>query len=58
MLSTPILDYVEMMEAKFISGDEPLDKFENYQNELKKLGVDEYIGIYQKYYDAYMKNKK
>lgn len=55
-LSTSIGDYVKMMEAKFITGEEPIENFDNYVKELKNLGIEEYIGIYQNAYDDYFKN--
>lgn len=56
-LYTPINDYVKTMEAKFITGNEKLtdENLDKYFNELKKLGVDEYVRIYQHAYDAYAK---
>jgi putative aldouronate transport system substrate-binding protein len=57
-LATPIIDYIEMMEAKFITGNEPLENFDVYQKELKNLGIEEYIEIFQRNYDNYAKNMK
>ncbi len=56
-LFTPINDYVKTMEAKFITGNEKLtdDNLDKYFNELKKLGVEEYVQIYQNAYDIYVK---
>ncbi|OUS67671.1 hypothetical protein B1748_35930 [Paenibacillus sp. MY03] len=57
-LATPILDYVKEMEARFIYGHESLDKFDDYLNKLKSLGLEEYLQIYQSAYDAYVANMK
>lgn len=54
-LYTPIYDYAKTMEAKFITGNEPLtdDNLEKYFAELRKLGVEEYVQIYQDAYEVY-----
>ncbi|MNI69765.1 hypothetical protein D3C73_1255330 [compost metagenome] len=59
-LFTALKDYCEKMEAKFIAGDEALTdaNLNKYFGELKKLGVEEYVKIYQDGYDAYLKNVK
>lgn len=49
-----IKTYKNEMEAKFIMGVEPLDKFEEFQAELKKRGVEQYEKCYQAAYDRYM----
>ncbi len=43
--------YVDEMWMKFITGIEPLDKFDEYQAQLKQLGLEEVLG----YYDAALK---
>ena len=48
--ATVINDYVTQETARFIAGERSLDEFDTYQNELKDLGVEEYINIYK---DAY-----
>lgn len=55
-LQTPIEDYIATMEAKFIVGDESLDDFDRYLDQLKALGVEEYIEIYQETYDGFSAN--
>lgn len=57
-LYTPISDYIKTMEAKFITGNEPLtaENLDNYFNELKQLGVEEYVQIYQNAYNDYAKS--
>jgi putative aldouronate transport system substrate-binding protein len=47
--------YVNEMKAKFILGNESLDKFDDYVNALKKLNIDELIRIQQQRYDRYLK---
>lgn len=52
-LITPIKDYISSMEAKYISGTESLDTIDTFFEELKNLGVEEYIQINQKYYESW-----
>ena len=49
-LSTVINDHVTAECAKFIVGTRSLDEFDAYFEELKALGIEEYIEIYR---DAY-----
>lgn len=53
-LKTGIEDFTKTMEAKFIIGAEPLSEVPAYFEELKRLGVEEFIAIYQEAYDAYI----
>jgi len=49
-LSVPIYDYIKEMNIKFIVGDEPLSNFDKYTQELKNLGIDEFMTIYRNVY--------
>lgn len=42
------------MENKFIMGVEPLDKFDEFRNELKTRGIEKYIQYEQEAYDKFM----
>ncbi|MBQ3078739.1 MAG: extracellular solute-binding protein [Clostridia bacterium] len=57
-LRVPIEDYISNMEAKFIMGDADLSTFDAFQEELKALGIEEYLELYQTAYDAYLENSK
>lgn len=46
--------YISDMQYKFITGQEPLTNFDNYIDTLQKMGMDEYIAIYQEAYDNFM----
>lgn len=49
----PLLDYVEQCSAKFITGVMDLDgEWDSYVDYLGKLGVDSYVEILQRAYDA------
>nr|HML46433.1 extracellular solute-binding protein [Clostridia bacterium] len=45
--------YMKESEARFITGDLSLDKFDEYVGNLKKMGVDRYVELYQQAYEAY-----
>lgn len=52
-IMSEINTFVEEMRLKFIMGIESLDNFDKYVDQLKQLGVDEYISIQQAAYDRY-----
>ncbi|MCS7462828.1 extracellular solute-binding protein [Paenibacillus doosanensis] len=56
-IMTEVNTYSDEMVLKFILGAEPLGNFDNYVNQLKKLGIDEAVNISQAAYDRYL-NKK
>ncbi|MGI6536787.1 MAG: hypothetical protein ACOX22_00195, partial [Caldicoprobacterales bacterium] len=45
-LKADIEPYIEEVEAKLITGEMSFDEWDNIQNNLKKMGLDEYIEIY------------
>ena len=46
-----INSYIAEMTKKFISGDEPLTNFDNYIDQLQKMGMDDLIAAYQEFTD-------
>ena len=55
-LNTDISTYVSEMYTKFVTGDEPLDNYDNFLATLKdSLNADRYIEIQQNMYDRYLK---
>ena len=55
-LKTDIITHIDSMQAKWISGDSSIDNdWDAYLAELKKMGIDEMLKIYQDAYDTYMK---
>lgn len=52
-LETPISDYVKNMEAKFVTGTEPLENLDKFFGQLKNLGIDEIEQIYKDAYTSY-----
>lgn len=53
-LLTPLTDYVELMEAKFITGAESFDNYDSFIEELKKLGAEQIDEIYRTNYESYL----
>jgi putative aldouronate transport system substrate-binding protein len=54
-LNTDISTYVDEMTTKFITGDAPFTEWDNYIATLKKMGLDEYMKIYNAAYQRYKK---
>ena len=47
-------EYIEDMTRKFITGEEPLTNFDNYMDQLQKMGIEDLIAAYQAAYDRYL----
>lgn len=45
--------YVEQMEAKFITGVEPMSNWDDYVETIKGMNIDRYVEIYQDAYDRW-----
>ncbi|MEF3302230.1 extracellular solute-binding protein [Paenibacillus sp. GYB003] len=54
-MATDINTYVGEMTTKFITGDAPLTQWDTYVAQLKKMGLDRYITIYNAAYERYKK---
>lgn len=52
-LKSDLDTYVKQMEAKFVTGQEPLANWDAYAGQLKKMGSDKIAGIYQAAYDRW-----
>lgn len=48
--------YVEQMEAKFITGVEPLSNWDNYVDTIEKMNIERYVEIYQDAYNRWKEN--
>ncbi len=46
--------YLTEMELKFITGEEPLSSFDNFVDQLDKMGITKALEIYRKAYEDYM----
>jgi putative aldouronate transport system substrate-binding protein len=54
VLRTDIDNYVKQMKAKWITGQSDIEKdWNGYIDQLKKMGVEKYVDIYQKGYELY-----
>lgn len=56
-LSTDIEKYVGQMEARFITGEISIDKWDEYVENLKKMNVDRLTELYQVAYDRFSSAK-
>jgi len=54
-VSTDLNTYRDEMVGKFISGAEPIAKFDEFIAQLKKLGADDLTKVRQQQYDRYLK---
>lgn len=52
-IGSDIHTYINEMEAKFINGSVPFSEWDNYVEDVKRMGVDQYMEIYQAAYDRY-----
>lgn len=52
-LKSDLDTYVKQMEAKFVTGQEPLANWDKYTSQLKKMGSDRIVEIYQAAYDRW-----
>lgn len=52
-LENDILTYVKDMQAQFITGHASFDKWDEYVNKLNKMGLKDYMEIYNRTYQAY-----
>lgn len=53
-IMTDVNTYTSEMVLKFIMSAEPLDKFDQFVQEIKKMGIDEAVKITQSAYDRHM----
>lgn len=50
-----ISDFITESEAKMVNGSIPFSEWDKYVETLKKMGLDEYMKVYQAAYDRYSK---
>ncbi|CAM4032622.1 extracellular solute-binding protein [Paenibacillus alkaliterrae] len=50
--------YVIQMEAKFVTGNEPLSNWDTYTAQIKKMGGDRIVELYQGAYDRWNESSK
>lgn len=54
-INANLATYIDEMYLKFISGEESLDKFEDYRTQLKAFGIEELIAMKQAAYERWLK---
>lgn len=52
-ISSDISTYIREMQAKFITGEVPFSEWESYVETIQKMGLAEYMEIYQAAYERY-----
>ncbi|GGI66335.1 extracellular solute-binding protein [Enterococcus alcedinis] len=52
-VATDLKTYVEQMEAKFITGVEPIENWDKYVKTIEGMGVKDYIQVHQEAYDRW-----
>ena len=52
-IMTDVNNYFTEMEIRFITGEEPLSNFDTFVSNLKRMGIEEALSVYQRYYEAY-----
>lgn len=55
-IETDIKGYVDQMIPQFISGKVSFSEWDSYVDRMKKMGLEEYLKIYQAAYERYKKN--
>lgn len=55
-LENDIMSYVNQMAPQFIQGKASLSQWDSYVEQIKKMGLDEYMKIYTAAYERYKKN--
>ncbi|KAB8134181.1 extracellular solute-binding protein [Gracilibacillus oryzae] len=55
-IEVDLQSYVEQMEAKFITGVEPLENWDEYVETIENMNIERYVQIYQDAYDRWASN--
>lgn len=55
-IEVDLKSYVEQMEAKFITGVEPLSNWDNYVDTIEKMNIERYVEIYQNAYNRWQES--
>lgn len=56
VLKADITNFVEQSRARFVTGEDSFDKWDEYVQTLKDMKIDEYIAIHQAAYDRFMQS--
>lgn len=55
-LNNDIQTYINQMQAEFITGKKSFDEWDDYVQQIEKMGLDEYLQIYTDGYERYIAN--
>lgn len=55
-LENDIFTYVNQMQAEFITGKKPFDQWDDYVQQIEKMGLEDYLKIYTAGYERYAAN--
>lgn len=55
-VATDLSTYIEQIEAKFITGVEPLSKWDEFVSTIESMGIKDYVKVYQTAYDRWKEN--
>lgn len=53
-LASVLNNHITSESAKFITGTRPLEELDTFMDELKQMGIEEYIGMYREAYSDFM----
>lgn len=56
-IGSDIETYIGEMEAKFITGAQPMSEWDKYVANVQKMGLDEYMKVYNQAYERYKNSK-
>ena len=56
-VATDLSTYIEQMEAKFITGVEPLSKWDEFVSTIESMGIKDYVKVYQTAYDRWKETR-
>ena len=54
-LSDDILTYINEQRVQFVTGRRPLSQWNAFVNDIKNMGADRYVALYQASWDRYSK---
>ena len=56
-IEADLTNYITQARARFITGEDDVDaKWEEYVTQVKNMGIEQIVSIYQEYYDVFLEN--
>ena len=56
-VATDLSTYIEQMEEKFITGVEPVSKWDEFVSTIESMGIKDYVKVYQTAYDRWKETR-